>query len=119
MWVASLRLVHIYTIAIEDVMHIVMNNFKIKIGREEEFEEVWRNRDSYLEGVPGFLDFHLIKGHTHSDHTMYASHSTWDSQESFYNWVHSESFRLAHKDAGKHSDLYLGPPHLVEYSVVI
>ena len=51
-------------------MHIVMNNFKIKIGREEEFEEVWRNRDSYLEGVPGFLDFHLIKGHTHSDHTM-------------------------------------------------
>ena len=45
-------------------MHIVMNNFKIKIGREEEFEEVWRNRDSYLEGVPGFLDFHLIKGHT-------------------------------------------------------
>ena len=35
-------------------MHIVMNNFKIKIGREEEFEEVWRNRDSYLAGVPGF-----------------------------------------------------------------
>ena len=61
-------------------MHIVMNNFKIKIGREEEFEEVWRNRDSHLEGVPGFLDFHLIKGHTDSDHTMYASHSTWDSQ---------------------------------------
>ena len=52
--VASLRLVHIYTISIEDIMHIVMNNFKIKIGREEEFEEVWRNRDSYLEGVPGF-----------------------------------------------------------------
>ena len=37
-------------------MHIVMNNFKIKIGREEEFEEVWRNRDSHLDGVPGFLE---------------------------------------------------------------
>ena len=100
-------------------MYIVLNNFKIKIGCEKEFEKVWKSRDSHLDGVPGFIDFHLIKGQTLKDHTMYASHSTWESQDSFYAWVHSESFRLAHKNAGKHSDLYLGPPRLEEYTVVI
>tara|TARA_Y100001935_G_scaffold208121_1_gene177593 strand:- start:978 stop:1268 length:291 start_codon:yes stop_codon:yes gene_type:complete len=96
-----------------------MNNFKIKIGRETDFEEVWRSRDSHLDGVPGFIEFHLVKGQTHTEYTEYASHSTWESQDAFYNWVHSEAFRLAHKDAGKHSDLYIGPPRLEEYSVVI
>jgi len=100
-------------------MYIVMNNFRIKIGCEKEFEKVWKKRDSHLDGVPGFIDFHLIKGQTLKDHTMYASHSTWESQDAFYAWVHSESFRLAHKNAGKHSDLYLGAPRLEEYTVVI
>ena len=67
-------------------MYIVMNKFKIISGKEKKFEEVWKNRDSNLDGVPGFLEFHLIKGMVSETHTVYASHSSWNSQEDFYNW---------------------------------
>ena len=92
-------------------MFIAMNRFKIVKGREMDFEEIWRNRKSQLDDVPGFQEFHLVRGNSEETHTLYASHSTWNSQNDFVNWTKSEAFRLAHKGAGKHGDLYIG--HLV------
>ena len=43
-------------------MFIAMNRFKIVPGKEDEFEKVWRERDTHLSGVPGFKEFHLVKG---------------------------------------------------------
>ena len=57
-----------------------MNRFKIILGKEKEFENVWRNRDTYLN-VPGFKKFNLIKGDKKDDHILYASHSIWDSKK--------------------------------------
>ena len=34
--------------------YIAMNRFKIVIGREEDFENIWRNRETHLDGVSGF-----------------------------------------------------------------
>ena len=42
-------------------MFIAMNRFKIVPGKEDAFEKVWKNRDSHLKGVPGFIEFNLIK----------------------------------------------------------
>ena len=42
-------------------MFIAMNRFRLFPERER-FEEVWRNRDTHLEDVPGFGEFHLVKG---------------------------------------------------------
>ena len=39
-----------------------MNRFKIVPGRENDFEEIWKKRDTYLGRVPGFNEFHLVKG---------------------------------------------------------
>ena len=39
-------------------MFIAMNRFKVLPGQEEEFEAVWRNRESQLQTVPGFVEFH-------------------------------------------------------------
>ena len=33
-------------------MYIAMNRFRVAAGREAEFVEVWRKRDSYLDKVP-------------------------------------------------------------------
>ena len=74
-----------------------MNRFKIVLGKESQFEDIWRNRDSHLDNVPGFVDFNLIKGSSNEDFTLYASHSRWNSEEDFVNWTKSESFRTAHK----------------------
>ena len=52
-------------------MYIAMNRFKIALGSEVAFEELWRQRESYLDEVPGFRAFHLLRGATCEDHTLY------------------------------------------------
>ena len=46
----------------EDIMFLAMNRFKIVKGKEQEFEKVWKERDTHLEGVKGFVKFNLHKG---------------------------------------------------------
>ena len=96
-----------------------MNRFKIVIGKEKKFQKIWINRHSQLNNVKGFVNFNLIKGETKENHTLYASHSTWKSENDFINWTKSESFRLAHKNAGKNSDVYLGHPEFEGFDIVI
>ena len=40
-------------------MYIAMNRFKIVFGKEKAFEDVWKNRETHLENVPGFKKFNL------------------------------------------------------------
>ena len=96
-----------------------MNRFKIIKGNEDTFENLWKNRESYLDEVEGFLSFNLIKGKSLSDHTLYASHSTWNSQDDFIKWTKSEAFKLAHKNAGQHKDIYIGHPVFEGFNVVV
>ena len=100
-------------------MYIAMNEFKIVLGREHDFEQLWRNRESHLGNVEGFIKFNLLKGSTYDDYTVYISHSIWNSKADFTNWTKSESFRLAHKDAGKNSQNYIGHPVFEGYEVVV
>ena len=103
------------------MMFIAMNRFKICPGRETDFEEIWRQRDSHLEGVPGFQKFNLVRGKMDKDKTftLYASHSVWQSEDDFLNWTKSDAFRQAHKGAGEHSDVYLGHPEFEGFTVVL
>ena len=96
-----------------------MNRFKIVKGHELDFEKIWQNRNTQLEFVPGFKEFHLVKGSSEETHTLYASHSTWNSESDFVNWTKSEAFRLAHKGAGEHGDLYIGHPIFEGFTVVL
>tara|TARA_X000000950_G_scaffold278597_1_gene369838 strand:- start:1011 stop:1313 length:303 start_codon:yes stop_codon:yes gene_type:complete len=100
-------------------MFIAMNRFRIVLGKEKEFENVWKNRDTHLKDVPGFKEFNLVKGDTNEEHTLYASHSIWNSKDDFINWTKSEAFRLAHKNSGQHKGLYLGHPNFEGFEVVI
>lgn len=94
-------------------MYLAMNRFKIKPGSEQEFIDVWKERESFLEEVPGFKSFNLLKGPATDEFTLFASHSVWESEEAFINWTHSEAFAKAHAQAGtKTRDIYLGPPNL-------
>ena len=51
-------------------MYIAMNRFKIIRGKEELFEEIWKNRESDLSNIKGFLEFHLIKGSKNDEYTL-------------------------------------------------
>ncbi|WP_020649629.1 antibiotic biosynthesis monooxygenase family protein [Solimonas variicoloris] len=100
-------------------MFIAMNRFKIARGREEDFVEIWRQRDSHLDGVPGFRQFRLLRGASVDDHTLFASHSVWDSRAAFEEWTRSEAFRLAHRHAGDTKGIYLGHPQLETFEAVL
>ena len=99
-------------------MYLTMNRFKVRAGREADFEAVWSSRDSHLMSVAGFQAFHLMRGPSGEGHTLYASHTAWASEEAFHNWTRSEAFRAAHKGAGGHSDLYLEQPKLEMFETV-
>ena len=100
-------------------MYIAMNRFKIVLCKENDFENVWRNRETHLDKVPGFKKFNLIKGEKKENYTLYASHSVWNSKEDFINWTKSEAFRKAHQGAGQHGNLYLGHPEFEGFEKVI
>jgi len=101
-------------------MFIAMNRFCVAKGSEEAFERVWLNRDSHLDQVPGFVEFHLLKGPEAEDHTLYASHTIWASKAAFEAWTRSEAFRKAHANAGNNSPsapLYLEHPKFEGFEV--
>ena len=99
-------------------MYIAMNRFKIPLGSEAAFEQVWASRDSHLKQVPGFVEFHLLKGPQREDHTLYASHTIWADHADFENCTKSEAFRAAHANAGNNRPLYLGRPEFEGFEAV-
>ena len=103
-------------------MFIAMNRFKVVPGREEDFERIWRERESYLNTMPGFVEFHLLKGPKKDDHSLYSSHTTWATKADFENWTKSEAFRAAHARAGNTSPsapMYLGHPEFEGFEPVL
>ena len=99
-------------------MYIAMNRFKVAHGSEAAFEQVWTGRDSHLVGVPGFVEFHLLRGPQRDDHVLYSSHTIWADHETFVDWTRSEAFRAAHRNAGSNGALYNGHPEFEGFEVV-
>ncbi|MCG8406317.1 MAG: antibiotic biosynthesis monooxygenase [Phycisphaerales bacterium] len=100
-------------------MYIAMNRFRIAVGRENDFEDLWRKRDSYLEGVQGFREFNLLRGPTDEEATLFASHTVWDSREAFEAWTNSDAFRKAHGQARAPEGTYLGHPVFEGFEIVL
>lgn len=99
-------------------MFIAMNRFKVAKGSEADFEQVWATRDTHLREVPGFVEFHLLRGPEAEDHVLYASHTIWKDRAAFEAWTNSDAFRAAHRSAGGTKPLYLGPPQFEGFACV-
>ena len=100
-------------------MFIAMNRFRVKRGSEDAFEKVWFTRESYLDRMAGFVEFHLLKGPEAEDHTLYATHTVWQSKADFEAWTKSDEFRAAHARAGNNTtgSLYLDHPKFEGFEV--
>jgi len=96
-----------------------MNRFKIIPGHEEDFLNIWKNRETFLDEVPGFKEFHLLKGPKTDEYSLFASHSIWESKQAFEDWTKSEAFRKAHANAGDAKPVYLGKPEFEGFQVVL
>ncbi|PCI70209.1 MAG: antibiotic biosynthesis monooxygenase [Piscirickettsiaceae bacterium] len=100
-------------------MFIAMNRFKVTLGKESDFEDVWRQRESRLSDVPGFNTFNLLRGPALDDHTLFASHTVWEDKAAFDAWTHSDAFKQVHAQAGQTKGLYLGHPNFEGFEVVL
>ena len=101
-------------------MYVAMNRFKVVKGSEQVFEDVWKNRNSSLAEMPGFREFHLLRGSLNEaeGYTLFASHTIWQSERDFIAWTKSENFRAAHRNAGGNKPLYLGHPVFEGFTAV-
>src|SRR3546814_9294016 len=99
-------------------MFIAMNRFQVLPGEEQAFEDVWLSRDSHLDGVPGFIEFHLLRGESQEDHTLFSSPTFWPSRDDFEAWTRSDAFRQAHRNAGDNKHLYIGHPRFEGFEVI-
>lgn len=100
-------------------MFIAMNRFRVLPDQTDAFETVWRERDSHLKTVPGFVSFRLLKGPAQEDHVLYASHTLWADRAAFEAWTKSEQFRKAHAQAGSNKPLYLEHPQFEGFETVL
>lgn len=84
-------------------LFVAQNRFAILPGKEADFEAQWASRNSYLEQVPGFLSFSLLRRSEKADDGFnYISTSLWESPAAFENWRNSENFTAAHARAHSH-----------------
>jgi heme-degrading monooxygenase HmoA len=100
-------------------MFIAMNRFHVFPEQAEAFETVWRERDSALGEVPGFVAFRLLRGPETEGRVLYASHTLWESRDAFEAWTRSEAFRRAHRDAGANRPMYAGHPQFEGFETVL
>ena len=96
-------------------MYLAMSRLQIMPGKENEFETVWKSRETHLEGVKGFKKFNLFKGDIDKEFSVYIFHSEWNSENDFINWTKSDIFQVAHKNPTPQGNLYLGPPDFDGY----
>jgi heme-degrading monooxygenase HmoA len=100
-------------------MFYAMNRFPVAAGREEEFEEVWRTRESRLKELPGFVSFQMLKGDEKDGKRIFISKTLWNSREDFIGWTKSEQFRASHGKSRMPQGVMIGPPAFESYEVVI
>jgi heme-degrading monooxygenase HmoA len=96
-------------------MFVAMNNFRVNAGREADFERAWTERKSYLQGVPGFVQFALLRG---AESGEYISHTTWQDRAAFIAWTQSDAFVQGHRQ-GSLMGIVDGMPQLRTYEAVI
>lgn len=96
-------------------MFFAMNAFSVNPGREADFENAWKSRETYLDEVPGIVRFALLKGDNAGE---YLSHTTWQSRGDFEAWTKSAQFRAAHGQTAM-TGVLAGPPKVSLYHAVL
>lgn len=86
-----------------------MNRFRIKSGFDQEFADMWRNRESMLADYEGFKSFHLLKGAAVDGVTLYVTHTVWANKEAFDQWFASDEFQMASTGRRPSVEMFDGP----------
>lgn len=94
---------------------VAMNRFPVRPGSEEAFERRWSERESSLQGTPGFVGFLILRRDQKADDGFtYSTCTVWASRAAFEAWRDGPSVANHQRAqaAGKApvSELLDGPP---------
>lgn len=91
--------------------YVTMNTFNIKLGCEDDFETIWRERESSLAEFSGFKQFMLLKVDNGKEeeegvdlsrnslgYTQFITHTVWAHKTDFEVWRRSQDFKKRHGD---------------------
>jgi heme-degrading monooxygenase HmoA len=111
-------------------MFIVTNRIPVSDGFEEEFEERFRKRAHLIDQSPGFiknfilrpvqrrLDHKTREWKESDEHGYYLVQTYWESEQAFWDWTGSESFRAAHSNRPP-AEMFSGPNVLEIHEVAM
>ena len=110
-------------------MFIVTNRIPVAPGHETEFEDRFRNRAGLIDGSPGFIrnqvmrpvsrrwNFRTGEWEAITEQGYYLVQTCWESEQAFWDWTQSESFREAHRNRPP-AEMFAGPNVLEIHEVV-
>jgi heme-degrading monooxygenase HmoA len=91
-------------------MFVVTNRIPVAEAFEAEFEDRFRKRAHLIDSSPGFVKNEVLRPvRRRFDHATggwkesaeqgyYLVQTTWESEQAFWDWTKSESFRIAHSN---------------------
>ena len=110
-------------------MFIVTNRIPVSPGHEADFEERFEKRAHLIENSPGFVKNLVLrpvkrrlnhKTGEYEESTEQGFHlvqTYWESEEAFWEWTRSESFRAAHSNRPP-GEMCAGPNVLEIHEVI-
>lgn len=99
--------------------YIAMNRFEVAKENAAAFEDMWLNRESYLNEMAGFISFSLLRGPEKDEQLLYSTHTVWATTAHFEAWTKSEAFRKAHARAGQGGPrLFIGHPRFEGFEAI-
>ncbi len=111
-------------------MFVVTNRIPVAAGHEADFEDRFRKRVHLIDRSPGFIKNQILRPVSRRfDHKTgawtetteqgyYLVQTYWLSEQSFWDWTNSESFRIAHSNRPP-AEMFAGPNVLEIHEVAM
>lgn len=111
-------------------MFIVTNRIPVASGHETDFEDRFRNRAHLIDRSPGFVKNLVLRPVSRrfshqtgqweetKEQGYYLVQTYWESEQDFWNWTKSESFRIAHSNRPP-AEMFAGPNVLETHEVIL
>ncbi|MDG2308769.1 MAG: antibiotic biosynthesis monooxygenase [Candidatus Binatia bacterium] len=110
-------------------MFVVTNRIPVSEGHEADFEERFKKRAHLIDSSPGFVKNLVLRpvqrrlNHKTGEYEekeeqgFYLVQTYWESEEAFWDWTKSDSFRAAHSNRPP-AEMFAGPNVLEIHEVI-
>jgi heme-degrading monooxygenase HmoA len=112
------------------IVFIVTNRIPVASGHEADFEDRFRHRAHLIDRSPGFIKNLVLRPvqrrfnhqtgqwEDKAEQGYYLVQTYWESEEAFWDWTKSESFRIAHSNRPP-AEMFAGPNVLEIHEVIL